>query len=359
MKEPKNFAELDNLTSKVLDSVHSEEDLDKLASLINSNPSNRKRYSRLILQESILHWENSCVVKSAKKQRTLGNLINFPLLSSIAAAIVIMLSVWLFHSKNIDLHDSLASGSLFENFDYSPADLSNFSAENSKRDIFQKIKEVSVPSLTSSRDYATKQANKGLKILETGASFADGALIEINDQIVSWVREDFLSVSAEGGVLPFSGESMMKFSRMFVDVESQTAEVSETLQVLDLRNINDIVNHETAKFDAMIHFNQGLFAFSQNPTTFSLSFRALKGGIGEDKETITTTENKMEGDLDPQTWERLESEFAIPQGTDFLVIALTASKSGPEVLLPDHVGYYADQFTLNLIVNGEKYIGPL
>jgi hypothetical protein len=67
----------------------------------------------------------------------------------------------------------------------------------------------------------------------------------------------------------------------------------------------------------------------------------------------------LKSDVSPQTWEKLETEFAVPEGTDFVVVALSAKKTGSDALVSNLTGYYADQLNLNLSVGREDKIGPL
>ena len=67
----------------------------------------------------------------------------------------------------------------------------------------------------------------------------------------------------------------------------------------------------------------------------------------------------MKSDVSPQTWEKLETEFPVPEGTDFVVVALSARKSGSDALVSNLTGYYADHLNLNLSVGGVEKIGPL
>ncbi|HBJ60283.1 MAG TPA: hypothetical protein DDY76_00940, partial [Opitutae bacterium] len=140
--------------------------------------------------------------------------------------------------------------------------------------------------------------------------------------------------------------------------DSLSAEVSETIQVLDLRKLHEAVNKGEATFDAEVHFNQGV-GLADDSTEFSLSFHAISGGLGQTKRTIAHRENPLKSDVSPQTWEKLETEFPVPEGTDFVVVALSARKSGSDALVSNLTGYYADHLNLNLSVGGVEKIGPL
>ena len=69
-----------------------------------------------------------------------------------------------------------------------------------------------------------------------------------------------LSVPAQKGILPASGSSMLALSPMMVDMEAQTAEVIETIQVLDVRKMLQPYKNQSGStlLSASVKFNQTL-----------------------------------------------------------------------------------------------------
>ena len=74
--ETRNFKEVDQLTSKVLDDLHTEEDLDHLSVLLKESKDARSRYRELTIQDSMLHWESVEFVETSK-----AKIIQFPVSS--------------------------------------------------------------------------------------------------------------------------------------------------------------------------------------------------------------------------------------------------------------------------------------
>ena len=80
-----------------------------LRNFLQSDHNSRARYSYLMLQESLLHWEES---DGLSLQRPVAfqskRIINFPVVTSLAASIAILVSVWFGflhlgeHSKKIE-----------------------------------------------------------------------------------------------------------------------------------------------------------------------------------------------------------------------------------------------------------------
>ena len=95
MNAKRNHDRLDLLTSKMLDEVASSLEVAELEALIHSDVGLRKRYSSLILQESLLHWETGQAVDYLKKEETENKLVYFPMLASAATALVAMFCGWL------------------------------------------------------------------------------------------------------------------------------------------------------------------------------------------------------------------------------------------------------------------------
>ena len=80
-----HYEQVDKLTSKVLDEIASSSEISELERLICSNPNLRKRYSHLILQESLLHWETSDGTNFAEEEVIKPKLISLSPVASINA----------------------------------------------------------------------------------------------------------------------------------------------------------------------------------------------------------------------------------------------------------------------------------
>jgi hypothetical protein len=99
-------------------------------------------------------------------------------------------------------------------------------------------------------------------------------VVEFNGKFSSWKRSEHLSVPTENGVMPKFGDHMLKFSSMKVDVHSQTAETSEMLQVVDVRNLNLGVENINAQLQTSLYFNKGEGLVGDS-TEFALSIHAI------------------------------------------------------------------------------------
>jgi hypothetical protein len=49
----------------------------------------------------------------------------------------------------------------------------------------------------------------------------------------------------------------------------------------------------------------------------------------------------------------------LPSGTEFVIVSMSAKKEGPNSLLPDIGGHYADGLSINLLIDRKDTIGPL
>ena len=358
MSDDFNSVEIELLTSKLIDDLISYDERERLAQLLQSDHNSRARYSYLMLQESLLHWEESDGLSLQRPVAQSKRIINFPVVTSLAASIAILVSVW-FGFSHLGEHSKKIENSTASSRTPQTESLALDRTVSGQSPINHR-KPKSQPGLLAgvlSYD-AHDEAMRGIEILETEKSFSEGGLVMIDQDVTSWKRQEHLSVPAEMGVLPLRGDRMIKFSKMEVDVDSLSAEVSETIQVLDLRKLHEAVNKGEATFDAEVHFNQGV-GLADDSTEFSLSFHAISGGLGQTKRTIAHRENPLKSDVSPQTWEKLETEFPVPEGTDFVVVALSARKSGSDALVSNLTGYYADHLNLNLSVGGVEKIGPL
>jgi hypothetical protein len=344
MNKYDSFQELDQLTSKTLDEIATSSDLKRLEDLITSNKSMRKRYASLVMQESLLHWETGGVVDFVEETAPKRNIVNFPIFASAAAAIVALVSAWGFSKQS-------PYGGNSQQISSNNSEIKQFAGKTSlatkgfggdKESYLQPLP-FKIESRTFSDSRNQSLAASAIELLESDQRFDEGAIVKIDKDFTTWDRTEHLTVPAENGILPLDGAGMIKLSGMVVNVDTQTASVQETLQVVDIRGLSPLLS---SKIDAEISLNKGATAYPQS-TEFELSVEALKGEIGEDKRSIGSASNALFADTDQATWENLTSSFVVPEGTDFLVVSVTARIEGPESLLPNPSGNYADSLRVN------------
>ena len=97
------YKELDKLTFKVLDDNHSHKDIEKLSSILFASNDARKRYLSLTRQEALLHWEATDCNTHKNTKTTISRIITFPLITSVAAAVLAMIGIWFFHKNQNNL----------------------------------------------------------------------------------------------------------------------------------------------------------------------------------------------------------------------------------------------------------------
>ena len=117
------------------------------------------------------------------------------------------------------------------------------------------------------------------------------------------------------------------FEKMLVDVESQKAEIEETIQVLDVREAIKGVSGDSARIFAAVKFNQS-FGESQEGAEFGITLQAFKKDADSSSHELVRSDEKLSSDRDPSTWDQVSSEMIIPTDAQFVVVSLTARKFG-------------------------------
>jgi hypothetical protein len=231
-----------------------------------------------------------------------------------------------------------------------------FGSETSKM-LVSSIKPSSTVSLVRQDREALLDAAYGLEILESGQGFGEGGYVEVKENVSAWRTEDALRVGEEFGVQPFKGGNMLRFSRMEVDVLGKKAEVSELVSVLDVRSLGATLANGKAVVKSSVCFNQGV-GIADGSTAFALSLHAINR---EGQVSLATCREEaiVNSDLNPKTWERVESEIELPEGTDFVVVSLSAQKEGSQALLPNLSGHYADGLEIAMAVDGRPVYSRL
>lgn len=362
---PNKLSEVDLLTSKILDDNFTEEELNRLTRLLKKSKSARIRYSELTIQDSLLHWESVDYLETTYSGIVRSSIITFPVITSIAAAVVALFGVWWFHTT--DINPGLDAQEVALNtYEASPAK-SNFSENTSFPNVITEQSEpvqsspfLNLPfnSQLARSGIARDNAAYGIEILRKNKSFGVGGVVEFNNDITSWKRTEHLSVPAENGILPIEGEDMIKFSSMNVDVHAQIAEISETLQILDVREVSQEDRDMTAYLQTSLYFNKGL-SIAGDSTEFALSFHAIASDANNENTSIGYQDYSLSSDANPSTWEELKKDFVLPSGTEFVIVSMSAKKEGPNALLPDIGGHYADGLSINLLIDRKDTIGPL
>jgi hypothetical protein len=358
-----SLKEVELLTVRVLDDQFESKDMERLSVLLESSAAARSRYTDLVIQDSLLHWETSEVLEFEPSETKTVLFPKLPLVASFAAALLAIFGVWHWNKDTPPATEELAIGVTAPEFDNS------VSASDRPKAFLSTVSQlVSSPSLSYEAGLevggdgpfirsieARSEARNGIAILFEKNRFSEGGLMEFREDIVVWNRQEHLSVPAELGILPLEGDRMIKMTKLEIDVGTQSAEVSDTIRVLDLREIVRNQEESNVRLNTSVFFNQSL-GLVRKSTEFSLTVHAIKSEKGEPNRSIGHLETSLNSDLDPITWEELNSEFEIPKGTDFLVVALNARREGSSALIPDLGGLYADQLHLGLVVNEQDAI---
>jgi len=366
MKFSNSTEELDLLTSKILDEHASKEEQQRLCKLINSSATLRKRYASIMTHESLLHWEIGQVNDVYHGKSESRKFLSFPIISTLAASLVALAFVWGFSKSALlndtteDLITSLETGKNQPTKTSTlVSSLKQGTTESLTLDLLSSVSSDSMVELDGiNHSQAVATASHAIEVLENNLNYDLFGQIESFESVISWHRKDHAGVPAQNGILPYEGDQMIRFSEMIVDVDTQVAQVSETLQVLDLRAFTHENSTQITKLDAEVFFNKGVSVLA-DATEFSLSVHALKNNENSDKKSLGVSKNTLQIDSNLKTWEKVESEWLVPPGTDFLVVALSARQDGPGALLPSDSGYYADHLKINLRVDDGSVIGPL
>tara|TARA_B100001094_G_C18153441_1_gene785052 strand:+ start:810 stop:1961 length:1152 start_codon:yes stop_codon:yes gene_type:complete len=376
------FQDLDRMVFQLFDESLPQADQVILENLILENSGARSRYAELVTLESMLHWEFA-EVESDINPISNDQLVNFsewlrPAIALAACFVAVLIGWWatdqvfpvvnpeneiaslqLSDSNLITKTNALKDLSSLNSVDlFAPNDPNTivFGSETSKM-LVSSIKSSSTVNLARQDRDALLDAAYGLEVLESGQGFGEGGYVEVKENVSAWRTEDALRVGEEFGVQPHTGGSMIRFSRMEVDVFGKKAEVSELVSVLDVRSLGANLVNAKAIVKSSVCFNQGV-GIADGSTSFALGLHAINRE-GRVSLAIAKNETSVTSDVNPETWERVESEIELPEGTDFVVVSLSAQKEGSQALLPDLSGHYADGLEIAMAVDGRPVYSRL
>jgi len=372
------------MVSQLFDESLSQADKEILENVIRENPEARRRYANLVTLESMLHWEFAGVESDVNTLRD-TIMVDFsawlrPAMALAACFVATLIGWWVIDTgvPVVDTEHEIASlplshSRVITETNKSPEgrqsslDMGNlvvtnepntivFGSESSKV-LISSIKPSSTVNLARQDREALLDAAYGLEILESGQGFGEGGYVEVKENVSAWRTEDALRVGEEFGVQPYEGGNMLRFSRMEVDVFGKKAEVSELVSVLDVRSLGANLLNGKAVVKSSVCFNQGV-GIADGSTSFALGLHAINRE-GRVSVAIAKKETSVTSDVNPETWERVESEIELPEGTHFVVVSLSAQKEGSQALLPDLSGHYADGLEIAMVVDGRPVYSRL
>lgn len=346
--------ELERLISSLLDGSISVDDHSRLSSLLQNSPENREIYLEYIRLESLLHWETaqSEPIEFATPKPKLLPVIPFPVWAGAVAAMFLAFFgiIWL----GTDQKTSLTA---YIDHIIQP-DGSSYASEVERK---APMPTETIPHKNVGEAMSLDRSsyvNVAIASLHSGNQPADEGVIEYFDHLKRWNRLPSLLKPAEKGVLPASGSSMIGLEKMAVNVDSQTAEVEETVQVLDVRMAMENTSGEKARIFAALKVNQS-FGNTQEGAEFGITLKAIRSDSSTVEHELSKTESKTSADLDPSTWSELSTEMVLPLDTQYVVVSLSASKQGPDSILANTSSYYADDLELYLSFDNDRVIGPI
>jgi hypothetical protein len=376
------FQNLDRLVIQLFDESLSQADQAILENVIRENPEARRRYADLVVLESLLHWEFAGVESNVNTFRK-APIVDFsewlrPTMALAACFVAALIGWWStdLGAPVVDVENEISSLPLSQSGlvtrsnspdEQSSLDMGNlvvtkepntivFGSETSQM-LVASIKPSSTVNLARQDREALLDAAYGLEVLESGQGFGEGGYVEVKENVSAWRTEDALRVGEEFGVQPYTGGNMLRFSRMEVDVFGKKAEVSELVSVLDVRSLGANLMNGKAIVKSSVCFNQGV-GIADGSTSFALGLHAINRE-GRVSVAIAKNETSITSDVNPETWERVESEIELPEGTDFVVVSLSAQKEGSQALLPDLSGHYADGLEIAMAVDGSPVYSRL
>ena len=343
-----SFKEVDILTSKVFDGDFTENDFQKLTSLLENSKEARNRYIQLTLQESLLHWETASI-EDKQNPLELARMLAFSWFLSVAAAVVALLECGGSHTNSVK--DFSGSTQVVEQGVSFAEQRVLYPAPQSPQSQFKLIRSSNIENLPYNTSLGTSKSASadaiyGIEILKSKKTFGEGGIVFFGNRVSHWSRAEHISVPMENGVVPKTGDQMMKFSPLIVDVDSKTAKVSETVKVLDVSELPSSKDGLSPQIQTTLLFNQG-YNMKSDSTEFSLSFHAVLSNEQSQNLSIGHKSVSLESDINPTTWEEISEDFELPAGTDYVIVSMTARKTGPGAFAPDISGHYADGLSIS------------
>jgi len=346
------------LASQVLDETIDREDFTKLEKLLSTSRENRNYYLEVIRLEALLHWEQEADDEEITFDKP--KIIPFPFytaaLSAAAVFVALMAGWWAFSNFESGTTATIP----IEIAHHISPELGELQLENqmpSGKLASADLERLHLPSpeyKPMPEKVLIKEFRKGVELLEREESSYQYGSLDTVGPVRRLSRIGQLSRPTERGVLPAVGNDMIALSELQIDVDSQSAELMEMIQILDLRDIATNIATGEVQLNAEAMVNQS-YGACQEGAEFAVSFHAFRGRELSHKDEIVSWESSLKCDIDPKTWESLISSVQLPMGTEFVVVSINVRKSGNDAFVANTSRYYSDDFRLSL-QEGEKLL---
>lgn len=180
-----------------------------------------------------------------------------------------------------------------------------------------------------------------------------------------WGGDASQIVPAFDGVQPYQGNGMLKFIAAHAAGSELVGQVaSELWQIVDLRPYASRVHAGEVRAELSAYVNR--LAETTN-TEFGVSMVAFRGDFQQapnywdrkneaTSERLASTSSSLQADEESETWEQIRSDFAIPAGTDFLLVNLRATQNVSKRRESPFKGHFLDHANLTLTAEARASI---
>ena len=145
--------------------------------------------------------------------------------------------------------------------------------------------------------------------------------------------------------MPLKDGEMIQLTEMDIDPVAQLSSTFEVLRIyeFDKEDLPSLIDVESS-----IHINQS-FSDTSDETEFVLSLHALGNDASHPLSEIGSSNEAMFSDNDQSTWEKIDTSLSIPEATEYLVVSLTAKKSGLGALNSYQHEFFADELEVTFV----------
>jgi len=164
-------------------------------------------------------------------------------------------------------------------------------------------------------------------------------------------------VGTTSGVIPYGGSQMLQFKGTNFHGAGSSS-TSRVFQLIDVSAYNSLIVSGNATVKASVQFNR-VNIDSQTDTLFAIKLMAYDGSpstfdtrweTNHYNSTLSHTANSIYLDDNPQTWEKLEHQLALPSETTFVALGLFIYENiYNDYSYPEFDGHFADAVSVEII----------
>ena len=195
--------------------------------------------------------------------------------------------------------------------------------------------------------------NSGELLHNNGFEETETIRVGVPSGVGYWGGDESSIVGSEQGIIPHSGEQMLRLLASGPVGPGQGYTACEVFQLIDLAGYRDVIDAGQAMLSTSIMVNR-VHHSNETDTAFALTVYACEGETGEfhraflTDQTMAEVGSSIHTDKNAETWENIQLNFRIPRGATYVGLRVTTGENVSDDATNEFHGHYVDAASVRI-----------